>query len=276
MSKKTTELALTEEQKAILDQSYPVSEESNRLQLPRLGLLSKDIVEESGTGKNKKIKVLQAAGYFYTESDKGETNEEGKKVWTKEFIEDETIDVTIVYHRYQLRKYDSSLEKFISSPIYDNAEQVIPLYLDKQVIKRGTEADLQKLYPALTQKGKPTSDLKKEVILYVLFNGELHQLNLSQSSKWEFMSYKKQVNPSTVITTLSSTEETFGTNTYRKMMFNVKRPIGQEEFELVFENQSLVKTTVENDSKFLLASGTSESEQDKEFDRLAAKAEKDM
>lgn len=274
MSKKQE--GLTEQQLAVLNNSYPVSEESNRLMLPRFGMLAKDIIEESGTGKNKKIKVVNAAGEFFTEQDKGETNEEGKKIWTKEFIEDETVDVVIVYHRYQLRKYDSSLEKFISSPIYDNAEQVIPLYLDKQIIKRGTEAELQKLYPALTQKGKPTSDLKKEVILYVVYNGELHQLNLSQSSKWEFMTYKRKVNPSTVLTTLSSIEETFGTNTYRKMMFNIKRPITSEEFDAVAENQSKVKETAESDSKFLLASGPSETEQDKEFERLAAKAEKDM
>lgn len=255
MSKKETALALTDEQKALLDESYPVSDESSRLLLPRFGMLSKDITEEKGTGKNKKIDVIQAAGTFYTERDLGETSAEGKKVWTKEFIEDELVDVVIVYHRYQLRKYDSSLEKFISSPIYDNPEQIIPLYLDKQVIKRGTEKDLQDLYPALTQKGKPTSDLKKEVILYVLYNGELHQLNLSQSSKWEFMSYKRKVNPSTVITTISSTEETFGKNTYRKMMFSVKRSITSEEFDGVAENQGKVRETVENDSRFLLASG---------------------
>lgn len=253
MTKKQEENKLTEQQLAILNESYPVSEESNRLQLPRLGLLSKDVVKEEGSGKNKKITVLNAAGEFYTEKDLGDTNEEGKKVWTKEFIDGETIDVVIVYHRYQLRKYDSSLEKFISSPMYDNESQIIPLFLDKQQIKKGTEKELQALYPALTQKGRPTSDLKKDVILFLLFKGELHQLNLSQSSKWEFMSYKKKVNPSTVITTLSSTEETFGTNTYRKMMFNIKRIITPEEADGVIESQGQVKSQVESDAKFLLA-----------------------
>ncbi len=264
MSKKETELALTEEQLAILNESYPVSDEGQRLQLPRLGLLSKDVIEEKGSGKTKKITVLNAAGEFYTEKDLGETNEEGKKIWTKEFIDGETIDVVIVYHRYQLRKFDSSLNKFISTSIYDNAEQVIPLYLDKQVIKRGTEKELQALYPALSQKGKPTSDLQKSVILYVIYNGELHQLNLSRSSMFSFQDYRKTIhNPSTVITTLSSTEATFGTNTYRKMMFNVKRPITSEEFDLVRENQSSVQSQVESDSRFLLASGQAVVEEDK-------------
>ncbi len=274
MTKKEISLALTPEQLEVLNGSYPVSEESGKLLLPRLGMLSKDVTSESGTGKNKKITIEQVGGTFYTETDKGETNAEGKKIWTKEYIDGETLDVNIIFHRYQLRKFDASLEKFISSPIYDNADQVIPLFLDKQQIKKGTEKELQNLYPALTAKGRTSSDLKKEVILYVVYEGTLYQLNLSQSSKWEFMSYKKQVNPSTVITTLSSTEETFGTNTYRKMMFNIKRPITSEEFDLVNENQSTVKSQVENDSRFLLQSGenaVAEIEAEKVFESYGKK-----
>lgn len=254
MSKKT-ELALTPEQLQLLNQAYPVNEEGDRLVLPRLGMLSKDIIEETGTGKNKKIKVIEAAGTFYTESDEGEVNEEGKKVWTKKFIEGDTIDVQIVYHRYQLKRFDKSLEKFFSTPIYDTADQVLPLYLDKQIIKRGTEAELKALYPKLTQKGKPSSDLNKLTILYVIYNGELHQMNLSVSSGWEFSSYKRKVNPSTVITTLSSIEETAGSNVYRKMMFNINRVINSEEFNLVTDNQALIKAQAEADSKFLLSAG---------------------
>lgn len=247
MSKK-----LTEEQLAILNDSYPVEEQSNRLSLPRLGMLSKDIVEESGTGKNKKITVLQAAGTFYTEKDNGEVNDEGKKVWTKEFIDGEEIEVIIAYHRRQLRKYDSSLEQYISSPIFDTADQVIPLYLDKQIIKRGTQAELQAMYPALTQKGKPTSDLKEECILYVVYNGEFYQMNISQSSKWEFKSYSKGLNPSTVITTLGSVEDSFGTNTYRKLTFTKGRQITSDEFETVVDNQSAIKEVVASDSQLFL------------------------
>ena len=264
---------ITTEQINELNLAYPIAEESNRLQLPRFGMLSKDVVEESGTGKNKKITIIQPSGTFFTESDEGEVDEDGKKVWTKTFIDGETVDVQIVYHRRQLRKFDSSLEKFISSPIYDNAEQVIPLYLDKQVIQRGTQAQLQKLYPALTQKGKPTSDLREETILYVIYNGELHQMNLSQSSKWEFKSYAKSINPSSVVTELSSKEETFGKNTYRKVMFKSKGLINRDQFEVVKENQAILKSTVEADQKFYLAAGTPDAK-DKELDDMVEEAGK--
>jgi len=254
MSKK--ELAtLSEEQLAILNESFPVGEESTRLSLPKFGMLSKDITEESGTGKNKKIKVIEAAGTFFTEKDEGEVNEEGKKVWTKTFIEGETVDVQIVYFRHQLRFYDKSLAKFISTPVYDTADQVLPLYLDKQVIKRGTEKELQALYPKLTQKGKPSSSLDKKTILYVLYKGEMYQFELSVSSGWEFSSYKRKVNPSTVVTTLSSTEEQAGSNVYRKINFNIARPITADEFNPVKEAVDQIKTQVESDSRFLLASG---------------------
>src|SRR4051812_45918010 len=143
MKKETQEVAvLTEEQLAVLNENYPVSNEATRVTYPRFGMLSKDLVEESGTGRNKKITVLQPAGTFYTERDMGETNAEGKKVWTREFIDADTVEAVITFHRYQLRKFDSSLKKFISSPIYDTEDQVIPLYLDKQIIKRGTEKEL--------------------------------------------------------------------------------------------------------------------------------------
>ena len=79
-TKKQELVPLTEEQLAVLNESFPVGDEQSRLLLPRFGMLAKDITEETGTGKNKKITVLQSAGTFYTETDKGEVDEKGKKV----------------------------------------------------------------------------------------------------------------------------------------------------------------------------------------------------
>lgn len=265
---------ISKEQLDILNSSYPVSDESSRLQLPRLGMLSKDVIETIGTGKNKKIKIIQSSGTFFTESDEGEMNDEGKKVWTKKFIEGETIDVQIVYHRRQLRMYDSSLEKFYSTPIFDNVDQIVPLYLDKQVIKKGIQKDLQAMWPSLTLKGKPSSKLKEDTILYVIYEGTLYQCNLSQSSKWEFKSYAKNVNPSTVITTIGSVEDTFGDNTFRKMTFKNKRLIDGDEFETVTENQTIVKDQVKSDERYYLGSGDTGADLDKAAAEMTASAEK--
>lgn len=245
-------VSLTAEELAVLDNSYPVSTEEQRLSLPRLGLLSKDLIEETGKGKEKTIKILESAGTFYTEKDLGKVDEKtGKKVWTKEFIGD-SISVFIIYERRQLRKFDASLKKFISTPIFDNKDQVIPLFLDKQVIKRGTPEMLQSMYPALTAKGKPSSDLKEETILFVVYQDELYQCGLSQSSKWGFKDYKKGLNPSKVLTELSSSEETFGTNTYRKMKFKNVRNITQEELDMIYKFQGDLKHKADSDAEFFL------------------------
>lgn len=256
---------LTAEQLAILNEGFPMNDESNRLILPRFGLLSKDITETTGTGKLKKIEVIQSSGTFYTEEDKGNVNEEGKKIWTKTFLDGDKQDVVILFYRKQLSMYDSSLEKFYSTPIFDNSEQIIPLYLDKKVLHKGTQKQLQEKFPSTTLKGKLSSNLKEVTILYVLVDGVLHQCNLSQSSKWEFLSYKKNINPSSVITTLSSTEETFGENTYRKMTFTKKRNINGGEFDEVIENQRLLKDQVEADKRFFvpeISSGEQKADDD--------------
>lgn len=252
MSKKETNV-ITQEQLEILNNAFPVATESNRPQYARLGMLSKDLTEVTGTGKNKKVKILQPSGTFYIESDKGEVDESsGKKKWSKDFIDGETIEVIICYHRKQLRMYDSSLEKFYSTPVYDNASQVLPLYLDKQVVMKGTQPELQAKFPTLTLKGKPSSKLKEETILYVAYEGELHQMNLSQSSKWTFKDYTKQGNPSTCITTLGSVEDTFGDNTFSKVTFTKGRVINRDEFETVNESQTTLKETVESDSQLFI------------------------
>ena len=279
MSKKNEVMSV--EDLAVLDNAYPVVEESNRLNLPRFGMLSKDIVEESGKGKNKTIKVIEAAGTFFVEKDNGEVDPKtGKKVWAKEFIGDKA-DVIIAFERKQLRKFDSSLEKFISSPIYDNGEQIIPLYLDKQIIKRGTAKELQALYPKLTQKGKPSSDLKEETILYVIYSGELHQCTLTQSSKWAFKDYKKSLNPDNptkVLTSLGSVEETFGENTYSKMTFAKSRYITKDELDIVLESNSLLKEKAEADNKYFLANVNAPAlgSGDDELDEIANSGSQDF
>ena len=133
-------------------------------------------------------------------------------------------------------------------------------------MQKGTQKQLQALFPSTTLKGKLSSKLKEDCILFVLVGGVLHQCNLSQSSKWEFKSYKKNLNPSTVITTLGSIEETFGDNTYRKMTFSKKRLINNDdEFNLVVDNQKIIQEKVESDKRFFLP-----DQADKDFDALPA------
>lgn len=278
MSKSKEVKVLSAEQLAVLNESYPVSEDSNRISLPRFGMLAKDITETTGTGKNKKIEIIESAGTFFTEKDEGEIDEEtGKKIWTKTYI-GEKAEVIIAFHRKQLRFYDQGLNKFISSSVYDTSDQIVPLYLDKRVIARGTPAELQSRYPKLTAKGKPGSNLKEETILFVIYKGELHQCNLSQSSKWAFSDYRRKLNPSTVVTELGSAEETNGSNTYRKMTFKSKGLIDGETFDTVVEAQTMLKDQVASDAKYFLEQANKAVDElpdgkDKDLEELAASGE---
>lgn len=273
MAKATTKevTVVSEEELALLRESFPVVGGGKKVILPRLGMLSKDIIEESGKGKTRKIEVIEAAGTFFTDEDSGkeETGDDGKvkKIWKKDFISGETIDAIIVFHRRQLRIFDSSLNKFISSPVYDSPDQVIPLFLDGREIAKGTQEQLQAKYPAISEKGKKTSKLKEEKILFVLYKEQMYQMNLSTSSKWAFQDYARKVGPATVVTTIGSIEETFGTNTYRKMTFTNKRLINVDELAQIKEAQAGLKETVESDRVYFLSKAEI-SQADKEFDAL--------
>ena len=237
----------SDEQLSELRSLYPSSDTFQRIQVPRLGMLAKDIAKEEGTGKKKTIVIEQASGTFYIEREKQEEGENGemKRVWTREFFDDvEAIEATIIYHSKQLRLCDDSTEMYVSSPIFDNKDEIVPLFCDRKEIKRGAQAELQALYPALTAKGKPSSKLKEEKILYVIYKGELFQMNLSQSSKYSFLNYSKNVNPATVITKIGSLEQTHGTNTYKQMTFVSVKPITKEQADLVINMVREIKNSI--------------------------------
>ncbi len=260
---------------ALLNESFPTVEGNDRVRYPRMQMLSKDITEETGTGKNKKIKVIEAAGTFYVDMKDEDTGD-----FEKKFLEGEEQEFIIVFHRKQCKYFDKSLEKFISTPIFDNDEQVIPLYLDKRVIARGTKAELQAKYPALTQKGKPTTDLKEYKILYVLHDAVMYELHMSVTSGWAFSKYasgfKDGTSPATVVTLIGSIEETNGSNTYRKMTFKMLRDITSEEFNLVKENQQAVKESAASHAEYLLAESTKEVDEDAEMDEIVAAGAKQL
>ena len=268
MSKQKQEVSA--EMLAELNASVPVIEGNSRTTFPRLAMLSKDISEVTGTGKNKKVKIVEAAGTFYTEQPTGKevAGADGKlrKEYEKKFIEGETLDVIIAYHRRQLRYFDEGLKKYISSPIYDSADQVIPLFLDKRQIAKGTQKELQALYPAQTAKGKPSSGLIEEKILYVIYEGEMYQINLGRASKYSFQDYARTTNIAGVVTTIGSIEETKGSNTYRKMTFTVNRVIDIDEYNTVKEKQGILNTVVESDKQYLLTSSTRENDDQAKLD----------
>lgn len=234
MTKELT-VAASKEILAQLAQSYPTEAGSNTIYLPRLGMYSQDKTTEEGTGKAKKITVVNAAGEFYFEH---QTDEEvdGKKQWVTE-EQGDTIEAIIVYKRHQLRMYDNATEEFTNSPVYDDANEVLPLFCNRTEVARGTPAELKAKYMYTDENGKQKSRLEDSRILYVLYQGELYQMNLRGSSMYSFLSYERalKVAPNTVLTQLTSEQCEKGATVWNKMLFTKVRDITEKEAEKVVE-----------------------------------------
>lgn len=220
---------------AQLEEGYATEEGGRGIYLPRIDLLSKDKVETTGTGKNKKVKVLEAAGEFSINKQSEEIGEDGKKKWEKEEIGTE-FEAIIFFKRYQMRHFDEATEKYTSSPIFDSKDEVIPLFSDKKQVDKGTMEELQAKYMHTNKNGKQVSALEQNRILYVLKDGEAYQMNLRGSSMYQLMAYERAVgSPTSVVTKFSSEETTKGDNTWNMMTFIAVRKINEGEARKVLE-----------------------------------------
>ena len=237
-NKKETAVATvaSEEQLALLRSEFPQEQGYKRNILPKLGMFSQDQTEEfknPKTGK-KEIKITSEAGTFYLEKETGELDENDKKIWAKDEIGTE-IEATIIYSRKQLKFYDESTESFISSAVYDNDDEVIPLWANKAEIAKGTPAEL-KARPEyqFEEDGKKKSRLKDNRILYVLYEGELYQMSIGGSSMYSWMSFlRKILSPASMVLKLSSEPKEKGKIAWNQMTFERVRDINAEEADTI-------------------------------------------
>lgn len=217
-----------------------------RIQLPRLSLVSQDKTE----GKGKAMKVIQEAGTFLKEYQTEELDESGKKIWAKDEIGTE-IEATIVFQRKQLKFYDESTEDFTSSTIFDNNEEIIPLFCNKAEIARGTVAELKAKYNYVDKDGKTKSRLEDNKILYVLYKGEIYQMSLRGSSMYSCKTYLKETpNPTIFLTKFSSEAMEKGQIAWNKMTFTNIRQLTAEEAELVLEKQTEIRESIAQEKAY--------------------------
>lgn len=249
-----------------LRDNFPADPSAMRIQLPRLSLLSQDKTEESGKGKDKTIKVIEAAGTFFRERQGDEVDEEtGKKEWLREEL-GEYIDGIIVFQRKQLRMYDESTEQYTSSPIFDSKDEVIPLFCDGKEVGRGTPEELKAKYEYTDKKdGKVKSALRDEKILYVLFEDQLYQLNLRSTSMFAYMSYARKVVPPSVVTRFSSEPKEKGDIEWNQMTFNAIRTLDSEEAEKVIAAQEELKHVIAMEKASFANSQSQREDADEKF-----------
>lgn len=251
-------VAPSEEKLALLKSEFPQEEGFTKTIYPRLGMYSQDVTEEVRNPKTnkKEIKLITEAGTFYIERQSEEAGEDGKKEWTKEEIGTE-VEATIVFQRKQLRHYNESTEEYTSSPVFDSMEEVVPLFRDKKEIARGTPAEL-KARPEfeVVKEGKTKSALEDNRILYVLYEGEIYQMNLRGSSMFSFMSYARGATPPAVLTKFSSESMEKGDIAWNKMTFETVRNLSDAEVDIVLENIETIKTLIAEEKQFYAAKNT--------------------
>jgi len=263
---KAIQNVMSEEQLALMRDSYPVEERAQRIILPRLGLYSQDVTE----GKGKTMKVIAEAGTFYTEKQTDEVDENGKKIWTKTEIGTK-FEGIILYRRYQLRHYNSAEESYTSSPIYDTKDEVVPLFRDKAEVDKGTPAELQsrKEYQGVSAKGKPISKLEENRILYVLYKDTLYQLSLRGTSMYAFLSYARTTLPPSVITRFSSESKTAGTIAWNQMTFEVVRPLDEKEGAEIMGKIQEIREAIQAEKAQYITPETTKA--DREFAEIGKK-----
>lgn len=257
MTKKETGVATvaSEEQLAQLKSAFPAEQGFTRNLFPRLGMFSQDQTE----GKGKAMKVVTEAGTFFLEHETEEIDPETKKkIWQKDEIGTDA-EVIIIFQRKQLRFYDESDESYTSSSVYDTDDEVIPLWKNKAEIARGTAEELKARPEYQYEKdGKVKSKLEDNRILYVLYNGELYQMNLRGSSMYSWMSYQRKVAPPTVLTHLSSEAKEKGTIAWNQMTFEAVRQLNNEEAGDVIAKVGEIKEGIAAEKEFFATQNSGE------------------
>lgn len=247
MAKKNTEVAvLNNDALEALKQNFPQTSGFTRIQLPRIAFVSQDKFE----GKGKAKKVVIEAGTFFEERETDEVNEHGKKVWEKTEL-GSMMEGVIVYHRKQLSHYDESAEEYTSSPIFDDSNEIVPLFCNKKEIARGTTKELKAKY-SYVKEGKTLSNLKDNVILYVLKDGELFQLSIHGTSMYSFTTYARKLQGAVpaFLTEFSSEACENGSTEWNKMMFEAKRQITQSEYDEVMSSVTGIKDAIAQEKAF--------------------------
>lgn len=276
MSKKETAVAVQPSDASMnaLRNSFPQDPGFTRVMLPRITFKSQDVTE----GKGKAMKVVTEAGTFIEERETDDTDETTqKKIWEKTELGSE-IEGTIIFQRKQLRYFDESTEEFTSSPIFDEENEVIPLFCNKAEVAKGTPAELKKNYEFTGTDGKVRSKLEENRILYVLREAkkgesELFQLNLRGSSMYSFLTYARKVLVPSVVTTMNSEAKEKGTIAWNQMTFTVARQLNQDEIDNVLIQISELQQSIAAEKNFFgkqAAKGVSPAE----MKRLQAEADK--
>lgn len=232
----STELAIKEGSALeALKNAYPQHKEDSyeRTILPQIRFKAKAVLDENGE------KVIMKAGTFVLVT-RSEDKDEHDKYTYNESVIGTSLMVDVLYERYRLSYYDSANNAYVSSPVFDDKDQVVKLFSGGKEYASGTVAELQAL-PEFTieEDGKKKCKLQLQKVLYVLYNGGVHEIALSVGNGFGYRNYKKDTIVPLVHTVLDSTKTEHGGNKYNEMTFTAGEYLTEEEAQ---NNLTLVQS----------------------------------
>lgn len=223
---KTNEVAIKEG--SALDklrQSYPQHAEDSYVKnvLPQIRFKAKAVLDESGE------KVAIKAGTFVLVT-KGE-EVDGKAEYIETII-GEKINVDVLYERYRLSYYDSANEEYVSSPVFDDKNEIVKLFKGGKQHASGTVAELQALPEFIVmEEDKKKCKLQLQKVLYVVYKNELHEMSLSLGNGFVWRKFKQDNIVPAIHTEITSEKTENGGNKYNQMVFKNAGWLTEEEAE---------------------------------------------
>lgn len=228
----------------LLRDSYEVEARPQKISLPRLTFVSQDQTE----GKGKARKVTVEAGTFFTETKTDEVDKEtGKNIWERTEL-GLKIEGVIIYQRKQLSHYDEASGQYTSSPIYDSNDDVVPLFRGGQKIDSGTPQELKGRdeYQGTTAKGKPTSNLKENKVLYIIYEDDVYQMNIKGSSLYSFQAYARTgITIPAVITAFNSEPKENGAIEWNQMTFKATADLPSKKVVEIAQQVVDIRDTIQ-------------------------------
>ena len=263
-------LAPSPEQLEMLRNEFPTEQGFNRKFYPRLGMVSQNVTEEvkGKDGKTKINLITEAGTFFIEEQDPEEKDEKGNPAWNHTEIGDE-IEATIVFQRKQLKYYNKDTKEYTSSPIFDDENDIVPLFLNKKEVARGTPKELiaREEY-AFVEDGKQKSKLEYNRVLYVKYDGKIFQMNLRGSSMYSFMTYARKNTPPAVLTHFTSEKKESGDIKWNQMVFTSKGDLNGEEVNEVLGHIAEIKQSIIEEKSFFANKSADETAADEAFKKF--------
>jgi len=223
-----------------LRQAYPqdAADSYEKKFLPQIRFRAKTVLDDDD-------KVVYKAGTFLkvTRSDE---QVDGKYEYTDTNL-GQKLTGDVVYARYKLSMYDAGADTYVSTPIFDDKEnEVIKLFSAGQEIASGTMKELQAMYK-YEEDGKTKDRLKLQKVLYVIIDGELHEMAIGGGNIYSYGSYtrdltKAALSPTLVHTEFSSEKTEYGGNKYNQMTF---KNVGELTEEEAVANVEVVRDLIE-------------------------------